>query len=107
MLGLFRKKKKISKVSEKEISKRSNLKHIEEDTRFDNLEKCPCCNSEQGFFSIDSMTTYACVHCGARFLASPFGLIYVGDWPSYACKDRWAVLPIDGIVGKENDYGGE
>ena len=57
------------------------------------INRCPICNKRAGFYEIDSMGTARCQNCGSRFLPTMGGVMYVGDWESYACKDMYEPPP--------------
>lgn len=53
------------------------------------ITKCPICKHEDGFEILDSMGTARCAFCGSRYIPTMGGVMYVGEWKDYACKDMF------------------
>jgi transcription elongation factor Elf1 len=58
-------------------------------TEFKKLTKCPLCKHQDGFEELDSMGTARCSYCGARFTPTISGVMYVGEWYNYTCKNLY------------------
>lgn len=57
------------------------------------ITKCPICKKSKGYEELDSMGTSRCANCGSRFVPTMGGVMYVGDWDSYACNYMYAPPP--------------
>jgi hypothetical protein len=54
------------------------------------IKACPICNHRDGWEELDGMGTSRCAYCGARFLPTFSGVMYVGEWKDYACKSMFS-----------------